>query len=338
VRLARITLLALAAAYPFALLAILFVLRGVGERWSVSTLALYLPRAGFGLPLPFLTVALLWVRPRRWLVTQLVAALVLLFPLMGLELRGGSTAKAGVPALRIMSCNVDLASAGAADLAAAVRAADPDVVCLQEAIDELAPALARQLPDYVVRGDGQFIVASRLPIVDVYRPASSEDRFVRYRIAAPGGLIDVYNAHPVSPHGSFDHLRGAGLLHELGSGRFFVNHDGFRRLSANAAERERQVRGLAAHAAAAPYPVLIAGDTNLPTASWIFGHYLGRYQDGFAEAGRGFGYTFPARHRPAWLRLDRVLADSRFQFVEFSRLDVHVSTHYPVVADVVRAP
>jgi endonuclease/exonuclease/phosphatase (EEP) superfamily protein YafD len=341
----RLALLALAAAYPLALIVVLAVLRGVGERWSLSTLALYLPRVGFGLPLPLLVVALVGARPRRWLVTQLLAALLLLFPLMGLELPVGRAARAGQPSLRIMSCNIDLGSASTDELSAAIRAAAPDVVCLQEARgDEVAP-LARHLPEYVVRADGQFIVASKLPIVDVYHPPRIErggepvdPRFIRYRVETPAGLVDVYNVHPVSPHGSFDRLRGEGLLHELASGRFFVNRDGFRRLADNAARRERQVRALADAAARSPYPVLIAGDTNLPTASWIFGHYLGRYQDGFAEAGQGFGYTFPARHRPAWLRLDRILADERFRFVAFSRLDVHVSTHFPVVADVVRSP
>jgi len=34
----------------------------------------------FGLPLPFLTLALLFVRPRRWLLSQVAASLLLVFP------------------------------------------------------------------------------------------------------------------------------------------------------------------------------------------------------------------------------------------------------------------
>ena len=33
-------------------------------------------------------------------------------------------------------------------------------------------------------------------------------------------------------------------------------------------------------------PVVIAGDTNLPTQSWLFHHTLGRFQDGFDSAAR----------------------------------------------------
>jgi endonuclease/exonuclease/phosphatase (EEP) superfamily protein YafD len=341
----RRAVLAIAVAYPLALLLVLVAMRGIGERWSLSTILLYLPRAVFALPLPPLVFALLFVRPRRWLLTQVVAALILLFPLMGLELGGPRAPTPGTPRLRLLTANVDLGSATVIELAAAILGARADIVCMQEAPDDQSYRLAPHLPGYVVRADGQFIVASKFPITDVYVPPgidhdgeSVAPNFVRYRIAAPGGLVDVYNVHPASPHGAFDRLRGDGLLYELASGRLFVNHAAYRRLRRNAGLRDLQVRALAAHARAAPYPVIIAGDTNLPAQSWILGHALGGYQDGFVEAGRGFGYTFPARRAPAWLRLDRILADGSFRFVSFARLGVHVSKHFPVVADLERVP
>jgi endonuclease/exonuclease/phosphatase (EEP) superfamily protein YafD len=340
----RLAVLVLAVAYPLALLLVLAVMRGIGERWWASTVLLYLPRAGFGLPLPALVVALLFVRPRRWLLTQLAAAIILLFPIMGLELHGARATAAGATRLRVFSCNVDLASASAGELAAAIRAAAPDLVLLQEAPDGEAGLLARELPGYLVRADEQFVVASKYAILDVYvAPATTHEgvyfapSFARYRIDAPGGPIDVYDVHPSSPHGAFDHLRGPGLLHELASGRLFVNHDAFDRVAWNTALRTKQVRAIAEHARGARNPVLIAGDTNMPTGSAIFAESLGGYQDGFAEVGRGFGYTFPSRHAPPWLRLDRVLADRRLRFVSFSRVDVHVSKHFPVMADLERA-
>ena len=339
----RFVLVALAVAYPAALLLVILAMRGVGERWSLSTILLYLPRAVFGLPLPPLVFALLFVRPRRWLLTQAVAALLLLFPIMGLKLGGARVPTPGAQQLRLLTANVDLGSATVLELASAILDARADIVCMQEAPADQPYRLAPHLPGYVVRADGQFIVASKWPITDVYLPLGIRhdgqpfgSNFVRYRIAAPGGVIDVYNMHPASPHGSFDRLRGDGLFYEIVSGRLFVNDKGYRKLRDNAAVRELQVRDLAAHAATSPYPVLIAGDTNLPAGSWILGHTLGGFRDGFVEVGRGFGYTFPARRAPAWLRLDRVLADGNFRFVAVSRLDVHVSKHFPVVADLER--
>jgi endonuclease/exonuclease/phosphatase family metal-dependent hydrolase len=269
--------------------------------------------------------------------------MLLLFPIMGLKLGGARVPTPGAQQLRLLTANVDLGSATVVELSTAILGARADIVCMQEAPPDESYRLAPHLPGYVVRADGQFIVASKWPITDVYLPPAFKRgdqyfgaNFVRYRIAAPGGVIDVYNAHPASPHGSFDRLRGDGLFYELVSGRLFVNDKGYRKLRDNAAARELQVRALAAHAATSAYPVLIAGDTNLPAGSWILGHYLGGFRDGFVEVGRGFGYTFPARRAPAWLRLDRVLADDNFRFVSFARLDVHVSKHFPVVADLER--
>jgi endonuclease/exonuclease/phosphatase (EEP) superfamily protein YafD len=341
----RLVVLGLAVAYALSLLLFLALLRGIGERSTLATIALYLPRVPFALPLPVLTLALLFVRPRWWLLTQLVAALVLLFPLMGLELHGARAVAAGAAPLRIFSCNADLGSASAEEIADAIHATGPDLALLQEAPPDEAAALAPLLPGYAVREDDQFVIASKLPIIDAYlAPATMQDgiyfrpAFARYRIGAPGGPIDVYDIHPVSPHGPFGHLMGQGLRHELLSGRFFANHDGFRRVAQNTTVRTREVRAIAEHARAAPCPVLMMGDTNLPTASPLFASELGGYQDAFAKVGWGFGYTFPSRHAPPWLRLDRALADQNFRFVSFARLDVHVSKHFPVVSVVERVP
>jgi endonuclease/exonuclease/phosphatase (EEP) superfamily protein YafD len=344
-RILRLVVLGLAVAYPLALIVVLAVLRGIGERWTLATIALYLPRAGWGLPLPVLTVALCLVRPRWWLVSPLVSALLVLFPLMGLELHGGRAVAAGAASLRVFSCNVDLDSRRVEETAAAILAAAPDLALLQEAPPDAADRLAPLLPGYVLRGDDQFVIASKLPILDAYlAPAMSQGgiyfrpAFARYRVAAPGGPLDVYDVHPVSPHGAFGRLLGRGLRHELVSGRFFANREGFRRVGENAVLRTREVRALAEHARAAPYPVLLAGDTNLPGGSPLFARELGAYQDGFAEVGWGFGYTFPSRRAPPWLRLDRVMADTSFRFVSFSRRRVPVSKHLAVVAVLERVP
>ena len=74
-----------AIAYPLSLLAILVSLRWIGERWWVTTTALYLPRWPFAAPLPLLALALAVAGPRRLLLTQ-VAALLLLIPLLGFTL------------------------------------------------------------------------------------------------------------------------------------------------------------------------------------------------------------------------------------------------------------
>lgn len=56
--------------------------------------------------------------------------------------------------------------------------------------------------------------------------------------------------------------------------------------------------GLAApidRAAALPAPVILAGDFNLAAGSRAYRGLPGDWHDAFAEAGRGFGHTYPVR-------------------------------------------
>jgi hypothetical protein len=55
----------LAIGYPVALLIFMASLRFVGEKWWATTIALYLPRAPFFLPLLPLSIAIVWYGPRR---------------------------------------------------------------------------------------------------------------------------------------------------------------------------------------------------------------------------------------------------------------------------------
>ena len=97
----------LAIGYPAALLAVILTLRFVGERWWLSAAVLYLPRIGFALPLPFI-VLLLLVSRRYWLLLgQLVALVLLLFPLMGLQLPGARPSPSqGAFHLRVVTYNI----------------------------------------------------------------------------------------------------------------------------------------------------------------------------------------------------------------------------------------
>jgi endonuclease/exonuclease/phosphatase family metal-dependent hydrolase len=108
-------------------------------------------------------------------------------------------------------------------------------------------------------------------------------------------------------------------------------------MEANTRDRLAQVSALAAEAARSSAPVIIAGDTNLPGLSWALSRWLGGFSDGFAEAGRGFGYSYPAQ-RMVWMRIDRILAGSRFRFLDVTTISPGVSNHLAVAADLELLP
>jgi endonuclease/exonuclease/phosphatase family metal-dependent hydrolase len=337
----------LALGYPLSLLLIVVALRVVGERWWGTTALMYLPRKVFFVPLPFLALALLWRLPRRWLLTQVAAVPLLVFPLLGLRLSLPSSASGQGRAaqLRIYSLNIAGGKMGLDRVAAQIREANPDLVFLQETWADTGERLRDSLPDYHFHLAGQLSVASRYPLLDVFEPPEislrgvpRSPRWLRCRIALPGGqTVVVYDLHPISPREGFAEMRGEGIRSEVLSGRILDNRDAWEEIRANAELRCAQVQSAAEDASRSKEPVIMAGDTNLPGLSWAFGHYLGGLQDGFSEAGNGLGYTFPAPKQP-WMRIDRILADGNFRFVSFSVIGNRVSDHLAIVADIELRP
>jgi endonuclease/exonuclease/phosphatase (EEP) superfamily protein YafD len=323
-------IIAAALGYPLALLLLVALLRGVGERWWLTTVGLYLPALLFALPLPVLCWRLWRHGPRRWLASQLGAALVLIFPLGGFVLPGPARRDNGAPTVRVLSYNVMHAYAGPPRIMAEIERWAPDVVLLQKLVanqEELGRLLRARYPH--VELSWGSAVASRFPILSRHDPdqplaaeVSAQARFTQRVIATPLGPIAFYNAHPVSPRDGLVAVAG------LKKGALAL-------LERETAWRAAQVGRLAARARAESLPVVIAGDTNLPTLSPLLRAQLGHYRDGFEEAGWGFGWTYPL-NAFCWMRIDRVMTSEALRVVHFQRGGSDASDHRAVIADLQR--
>jgi|APFre7841882724_1041349.scaffolds.fasta_scaffold02698_4 endonuclease/exonuclease/phosphatase family metal-dependent hydrolase len=337
----RLFAIACAVGYPVALAAIALAFRFIGERWWVTLAAMYLPRLGFALPLPFIVGLVYCVRvPRRYLVLQAVSLLLIIFPLMGFNPGiGWLTARASGPTLRVMSFNVSFGRPGVASVVEQARAFGADIVVLQDARARLEDELRNGFQGWNLRVDGEFVLATRHRVRDVFIPpdlmypqGKGGAHYVHYTLETPLGLVDVFNVHPTSPRPGLEEVRGNGLRGEIVSGRLLAGK-ARGAVEWNASRRVRQVTGIAERANASKNAVIIAGDTNLPGLSWVLGQHLGRYRDAFCLAGAGFGYTFPA-HRP-WMRIDRILVNDRLRAVEFRTGAATRSDHRSVFAALV---
>jgi vancomycin resistance protein VanJ len=323
----------LAIGYPLALLIFMVSLRFVGERWWGTTVALYLPRAPFALPLLPLIVAIVWLGPRKLLWTQLLA-FGLLLGLMGFRVAWPSPPTPGALHFRIASCNTNGLALGAPRILKPLLAYDPDIIVLQEVNPAGWPRLRQLVPGYQVHEAGQFWLASRFPIT----AASVQSQFVRYRLDTPAGPIELLNVHPISPRDGLESVRGDGIRHQFLRGDLF-NTRARQVVAQNTRIRMSQLQDIAA--AARSYsggPLVIVGDTNLPDLSWAFAHLLGQYGDAFASAGSGFGYSFPAP-RKAWMRIDRILADrAHFRFRSYEVINEYISDHYAITSELELVP
>jgi len=327
-------------AYLVALCLIVLALYFVGERWWVTSVGLYLPRLGFGLPLPFLVLAALALKDKRMLALQAAAFLVWLFPLMGLTYSFGSGPAEGKPSLRVMSYNVNSGLSSYEEVKKEIAARRPDVVLLQELFINPGDDYLKDTFPYVVLHT-QFLLASRYPIStatlteqpEFQKNLRSQPFVQRYVVDTPLGRIAFYNVHPVSPRHAFYSFRGAGIKKEVLTGNIFVGK-GRTKMIAYGQTLFAQIDTVAELAGHESLPVVIAGDLNMPGLSPTWRRLSHAYQDGFSEAGSGFGYTFPNRDGwPSWLRLDRILSSAALRFTDFEIGCGKTSDHRCVVAE-----
>ena len=322
--------------YPAALVAVGLLMRYGGQRFWQLEFALYLPRLGFALPLLLFVPLLLLLRERRALWSQLIAAWLVLFPLMGLTLPGlPRTADDPKRTLRVMVYNTNFLYSGAPAVAAQINVFSPDVVLLQQiaGAEHLRAELGTRYPHYA--DDGEFFIASRYPVRSQWRPPLFKfgdrmrtTRSIRYELDTQAGRIAIHSFHPASPSFQMMQVRMGGLRRAILSGALFSlaprpdaeNDTHF---------RARQVRIVANLAKREQLPVIVAGDTNLPRLSAPLAD-LADFQDGFAEVGSGFGYTFP--NKLPWMRIDRIFASDHFRFLDFDVGALRSSDHHCVVA------
>jgi|HubBroStandDraft_1064217.scaffolds.fasta_scaffold00946_14 endonuclease/exonuclease/phosphatase family metal-dependent hydrolase len=337
-RLLRGLVVLMAGLYVASILGVIVALRFVGERWWPTTAGLYMPRVVLAAPLPVLALALVALKLYRLLWTQVIASLLLMFPLMGFVVPRPTLRKSDAPVVRLLSYNVDSGNLGYAGVVDEVVRASPDIVFLQEVggpVDDLVQRLKEHYSTVVVTG--QLALATHYDLVTetdpqkiAYNGRARSPRFARYLIDTPIGRIAFYNVHPISPRSGLYALRSGGLRHKILSGHWLTEFDASV-LMGETGLRAAQMRDAAQGAAQETLPVVIAGDTNLPGLSRILNDNLSSYQDGFATVGWGFGYTFPTG-KP-WMRIDRVFASQALRFVGFHVGRSDASDHLCVVAD-----
>jgi endonuclease/exonuclease/phosphatase (EEP) superfamily protein YafD len=295
-----------------AFLAALFV----GESWRLTLILLYLPRQ------PFLVLALLgfvavyYARRRKKLLLggQIVALLVVLFPVMGLSTGHARKATTDHP-IHLFSYNIYFGKLSRAGLLSEIAASDADIVLLQATYDSILKSVKDRFPDRYANRVDDFVLVSKFKIRSVDEPPPLPDgelpKFVGYVLETPAGPLRVYNVHPFSPRHALFEDRDADL---------------------NLQHRDEQFAAAIAAARNESLPTIVVGDTNLPPGSAIARRNLGPLKDAFEQTSFGFGYTFPSKR--TWMRIDRAFAkEEDIHFLDFRVGDKGASDHRPIYVD-----
>lgn len=324
-------------------LALLLALRHVGEANHGLALLLFAPPTLWLLPgLLLLPFTLIW----SWRALPLLAAAawVVLGPFMGWRPDPGEPPAAAhaAPSLTLMTWN--RGQHGGQSPLDFKRRQQPDLLVLQEAARrERALANSSDYGDYAAyQSAGEHTLLSKFPILESSllppNAAPRQARAARFVVDWNGRRIAVYSVHLRTPR---DVLLGqwkSGLFYGLlgfpgtpwaeRSAQYQVFWD----------DQLHDARRILESVRADPLPALVAGDFNSPHTGRIR-HLLAReLGDAHAEAGAGFGFTFPGKTRNPfsaggpWLRIDYVFFTRHWSAMTCTTEAERASQHRAVAA------
>ncbi|ADV68627.1 endonuclease/exonuclease/phosphatase family protein [Deinococcus maricopensis] len=267
-----------------------------------------------------------FVLPQVWLVPTVAALLLGAWRRDGRAVLGGAVATAlalllvgwevpspspGSRSFRLMTYNIARGTGGAAELARVISRAEPDVVCLQETNTVLPGVLRdleRRLPGYAAARSREVVVLSRFPVTGVQDRALPDTtrRLLRATVRVRGQPVTLLNLH---------------FTTVLWRGGWAGARD----------RRAAQVRAVLQVARQTRGPVVACGDFNTPPRGLVDAALREQFSNAFAQAGAGFGYTFPAR--APLVRIDHVWLRRASAVAAFVP-DARASDHRPLVVDV----
>ncbi len=238
-----------------------------------------------------------------------------------------------------------------------IRNYNPDVICMQEFVTDIPQGknhvpvfeLFRRLGykhsffagDYI-QSKGKYTMGvaifSKLPMTDSFHiryegdvASMSAESLLAADIKFEDRTIRVFTTHlqsnrlekdeyqKVSP-GTVDKDRAISASKSI-----------VKKLKTAYRYRTAQAHKVAAALDASPHPEIIAGDFNDVPNSYTYYQLKQNRLDAFVEKGRGLGRTFS--HISPTLRIDYILTDKQFEVVQFQRIGLPYSDHYPIVTD-----
>ncbi len=103
----------------------------------------------------------------------------------------------------------------------------------------------------------------------------------------------------------------------------------FKRAGETFKMQQEQAELFLKHKQSSPYKMVICGDFNNTSYSYVYKEIKGDLVDAFEEAGSGFGRTFDFKYFP--VRIDFILTDPSFTVKRFQVVKKKLSDHYPII-------
>lgn len=208
-----------------------------------------------------------------------------------------------------------------------IKAENPDIVALQEFEESDTFSLDfpyQYNPRATKRSMSGLAIFSKYPIVEQGKVNSKEhpNRAIFVDIIKSNDTIRLYNFH-------FQSLGLKPNQEFLGQ----KNSDGLvRRLKRAFKLHEKQLADFEKSLSTQNKKLIITGDMNNTSYSWVYKNLKKDLQDSFLEAGKSFGKTYDFKGFP--LRIDYILVDKELNITSHQNFDIKYSDHYPIMATV----
>ena len=320
--------------YVFTLLILGACMRWIGEQNVFFAFCLYLPPLLWYLPafvlLPLCLLVWAW-RTLGFSLLALVGSLMLFFDFKF----GSDETPAASSAARLVVLTNNRGQNAGQSLRPFKNLVKPDLMVFQESGGTSARYLAD--PAYAEFKDGrdvasEFSLISRYPVLsgdpvtvtiaslprnlsEGQDPTESHTIAARYVIDVNGTQVVVYNVHMPTPRETLRYYQQGVFIYGLiglpgtpFAAKREANQKGWDQrieLLQKLLERARQETG----------PTLLVGDFNMPSTGWCYQQTAASFGEAHAEAGSGFGFTFPGTSRNplslggVWMRIDHLFFD-----------------------------
>jgi endonuclease/exonuclease/phosphatase family metal-dependent hydrolase len=238
-----------------------------------------------------------------------------------------------------------------------IKEQNADILCFQEflelgksfaysntnAIVQLDYPYYYRVIDYGQASGGRFqagvAIFSRFPIVDTQRilypdplHLRAAESLISADVLVNGKRMRVYTTHLQSVLFQKNDYRNLEIIKSADDNMMMASRSILKKLKLGYAFRGNQADLVRNKLDSCPYPEMICGDFNDVPNSYTYFRIKGNRQDVFVRKGSGIGRSFTAISPT--LRIDYILADKKFEVLQYNRFLVPYSDHYPVVADV----
>ena len=203
----------------------------------------------------------------------------------------------------------------------------PEIICIQEYYSDNQAdfsAYPYQFIHYKEKNKLGHAIFSKYPLINKgsFEFDKTYNNSIYADVIKGNDTLRIYNLHL----NSFGIRPSVSLLQEGDKEKFR------KRISKAFAKQERQSEKILNHKNNSSYPVLLCGDFNNTSFSYVYRKLSHSMNDAFVESGNGMGTTYLFDSFP--MRIDYILASKELEVVQFETIKKSFSDHYPIFATV----